>query len=173
MASNCSVNQKSQHYQAKVHNRRCVEVFPTALSQATEIVAELFSTLVKGGRRYFFHTHSAFELFGFDFLVREDGTLVLLEVNPSPSPALFGASSRCQLLQDCPALQSAQLQNSAPSNAAEEPGPARARSSVPALEGDEEQGRRRDAEENDHTLYTARWQLCFTHHGGQMIQAAQ
>ncbi|KAF3285962.1 hypothetical protein TWF970_009528 [Orbilia oligospora] len=53
-------------------------------SQVCEITAEVFKAAVSGGRIHFQPLPNAFEIFGFDFLVGEDGKVRVLEVNAFP-----------------------------------------------------------------------------------------
>ncbi|KAK6508434.1 hypothetical protein TWF506_010526 [Arthrobotrys conoides] len=53
-------------------------------SQVCNITAEVFKAAVSGGRIHFQPLPNAFEIFGFDFLVGEDGGVRVLEVNAFP-----------------------------------------------------------------------------------------
>ncbi|KAK6349128.1 hypothetical protein TWF730_009884 [Orbilia blumenaviensis] len=53
-------------------------------SQLREITADVFKAAVSGGRIHFQPLPNAFEVFGFDFLVGEDGGVRILEVNAFP-----------------------------------------------------------------------------------------
>ncbi|KAK6527035.1 hypothetical protein TWF281_010230 [Arthrobotrys megalospora] len=53
-------------------------------SQVCEITADVFRAAVSGGRIHFQPVPNAFEVFGFDFLVGEDGAARVLEVNAFP-----------------------------------------------------------------------------------------
>lgn len=61
------------------------------LEQSRVLLAETFSAALGGGAAYFQPVPNAFELFGADLLVREDGTVVLLELNAEPAVHLTGA----------------------------------------------------------------------------------
>lgn len=53
-------------------------------SQIREIAAEVFKAAIGGGRIHFQPLPNAFEIFGFDFLVGQDGKVRVLEVNAFP-----------------------------------------------------------------------------------------
>ncbi|KAK6512339.1 hypothetical protein TWF481_001227 [Arthrobotrys musiformis] len=53
-------------------------------AQIREITSEVFKAAVSGGRIHFQPLPNAFEIFGFDFLIGEDGDVRILEVNAFP-----------------------------------------------------------------------------------------
>ncbi|KZW02241.1 TTL-domain-containing protein [Exidia glandulosa HHB12029] len=60
------------------------------LEQTRDLLAETFAAALGGGAAYFQPMPNAFELIGADLLVREDGSVVLLELNAEPAVHLTG-----------------------------------------------------------------------------------
>ncbi|CAJ1453766.1 unnamed protein product [Effrenium voratum] len=58
--------------------------------QLGDVLGRTVRNLRAAGRRHFFTLPNCWELFGADFLVTRGGSALLLEVNPSPSMAMFG-----------------------------------------------------------------------------------
>jgi len=68
--------------------------------QVVEVLGATVAQVRAAGRRHFFTTPNCWELFGADFLVEATSErVVLLEINPSPSLAMYGSGSdlRAQL----------------------------------------------------------------------------
>lgn len=64
------------------------------MAEIKEILSLTISRVRAAGRRHFFTVPNCWELFGVDFLVQApQGRAVLLEVNPSPSLAMYGGAS--------------------------------------------------------------------------------
>lgn len=64
------------------------------MAEIKEILRLTLSAVQAAGRRHFFTLSNCWELFGVDFLVQApSGRAVLLEVNPSPSLAMYGGAS--------------------------------------------------------------------------------
>ena len=89
--------------------------------QIQDIVGAVFRAAVAKGMSCFFPMQNCFEVFGFDFMVRDDFTVCLLEINSGP--ALFGNADKAlcsQIIDDTlrivldPWIDSLRPLNSAP-----------------------------------------------------------
>lgn len=72
------------------------ELSQRVFSEAAQVVGATLDRICAGstGRRHFFTTSNCWELFGVDFLMEEgSGRVVLLEMNATPSLAMYGEGS--------------------------------------------------------------------------------
>jgi len=68
------------------------ELARTVFDEVAEVLGATLARVRAAGRRHFFTTANCWELFGVDFLVESGtGRTMLLEVNPSPSLAMYGS----------------------------------------------------------------------------------
>merc|ERR1711879_829019 len=73
------------------------------LEEVTSVLGAVLMQLRSQGRKFLWTAPNCWELFGADFLV-EDSTnrVVLLEVNATPSMAMYGSGARRRLLGEDP-----------------------------------------------------------------------
>eukprot|EP00438_Fugacium_kawagutii_P036540 Skav231220 [mRNA] locus=scaffold813:58533:59034:+ [translate_table: standard] len=73
-----------------------------AALRLSEVLGKTLRRVREAGRRHFFTLSNCWELFGVDFLVDTTGRPLLLEINPSPSLAMYGDVDLATLLGDDP-----------------------------------------------------------------------
>ncbi|ETV75594.1 hypothetical protein H257_10008 [Aphanomyces astaci] len=92
--TNMGINQaRNAQYDAAAQNRLLSDVFPAhivanVMDQVHRISRHMFRA-VGSNRRHFFSVSNCFELFGVDFMMDDHSRVVMLEVNPDPSLAMF------------------------------------------------------------------------------------
>ena len=60
------------------------------VNQTRVLLGEVFAAALQGGAAHFQPVPNSFELFGVDLLVKEDGHVMLLEINAEPAVHLTG-----------------------------------------------------------------------------------
>ncbi|CAK9065759.1 Delta-1-pyrroline-5-carboxylate dehydrogenase 12A1 [Durusdinium trenchii] len=93
--TNMGVNQEVTGYSESKQNMsldELGEVSSEIFQQLCEVLTRTLNNLRTTGRRHFFTLPNCWELFGVDFLVNSAREVLLLEVNPSPSLAMYRGS---------------------------------------------------------------------------------
>mmetsp|Transcript_8381 Transcript_8381/g.19791 ORF Transcript_8381/g.19791 Transcript_8381/m.19791 type:complete len:372 (+) Transcript_8381:8-1123(+) len=74
------------------------ELAANVFQQVVEVLGVTITNLRAAGRRHFFALPNCWELFGADLLLDRTGSVILLEINPSPSLAMYGEGTSVQCL---------------------------------------------------------------------------
>jgi len=100
--TNMSAGAQQPGYDAAAQNRPLAdlgaETARRVLDEAVEVLGVTLTQVRRAGRRQFFTLPNCWELFGADFLMEAgSGRVVLLELNPSPSLAMYGAGETLEV----------------------------------------------------------------------------
>ncbi|CAE6911260.1 putative tubulin--tyrosine ligase C12B10.04 [Symbiodinium microadriaticum] len=96
MGANSAVSGYSEEAQNVGLQMLGEELAEKVFNQVLKVLGGTLANLRAAGRRHFFALPNCWELFGADFLIDCDGSAILLEVNPSPSLAMYGKGASVQ-----------------------------------------------------------------------------